>query len=277
MNEKKYIYFVTGLPHSGTSIIQKTIGDQAGYYVEYKASKNIEENTSFDIELDMIKNIEKHGYVYNWRKDIHYNSVEDYWKNESKVTKLPCTADDLVQVFERINAFIDDPNLCFIFTKRDSIEWCSSYLMRKVHPLDLKKHIDDEWSGQKIMDFNYHYKNRKDKFIDNKKSFVIYLKELHDAYYKNINIIINSKPKAKVVCVDLLDFAENPKEFLRAAGFEDMVISGADDGNRHVIQKMRQYEEKRALQITQKPDPNMIVKEFDFHPTLQDFLQETFK
>ena len=259
---KKFIYFVTGLPHSGTSIIQKTIGDQADYYVEYTSTKNVAENTGFGAEL---------------QKKIHLNSVEDYWKNGSKVTKLPCVDIYFNDIFRKINDCVNEPDLCFIFTARNPIEWCSSYLMRRVNQSDLKQHIDVKCRNKHVYHSIYHsIDNKKEMFTYNKKLLIKHLKKVHDAYHENINTIINSKPKAKIVRVNLLDFSKNPKKFLKTIGFKEIIICGEDRDDKKYIKTLKQHEKKRALQIAQRPSQNMIVNKFDFHPTLQDYLQEVF-
>ena len=266
----KMVYFVTGLPHSGTSIIQKTISNQKGYTAELKENGNIVESADF---VDILE-------------------VEG--RDPAVVTKLPCEPAYFQDIFYKIKQSLHNPNLCIIFANRDPVQWCSSYLSRNMHPNPRTEDINLEFHKE-MSDFNYDYSERNSEnyregkyigsgkskriLIDSKKSLLIYFKKLYDGYLKEVNDIINSERNAKVVCIDLLDFSNNPDKFLKTIGFEHPVIEGRNNDSKNIenIKDESDHEKKRAAQISNKPNPNIIKKNYDFHPTLQYFLQETFK
>ena len=263
MSEKKYIFFVTGLPHSGTSIVQKTIADQEGYFCSFKENKNIEENQNFEIELKQYK---KSGKV-----DIN-----------SEVSKTPCEAIYFQDVFDSIKKYLNESSLQVVFTRRDSVEWCLSQLKRKVSFADLKLNINDlsdtEYS---IFDYKLKYNLKKELKLRGLKSLIIYLKELHDAYEKEVEKIINSNSNARITCINLKDFAKNPEKFLREVGFKNPLVNKSKNNftkikNFHEEGKHR-HEELRAAQVDSSPNPNLVQSNFDYHPTIIDFVKKTFK
>lgn len=267
--EDKMVYFVTGLPHSGTSIVQKTISNQRGYTAELKKNGNIVENANF---VEQLKGT----------------------ANPAVVTKLPCEPMYFQDIFYKIKQYLHNPNLCIIFTKRNPVQWCSSYLSRYMHPNARTEDINLEFHKE-MDDFNYDYSERNSKnyregkyigneeskkiLIDSKESLLIYLKKFYDGYLKEVNNIINSERNAKVTCIDLLDFSNDPDKFLKTIGFEHPIIEGKDSDGKDIekIQDEWRHEEKRVAQIANKPNPNIIKKNYDFHPTIIDFIKKTFK
>jgi hypothetical protein len=263
MREDKCIFFVTGLPHSGTSIVQKTIADQEGYFCRFKENKNIQENRNFEIELKQYK---KSGKV----------------NINSEVSKMPCEPINFQNVFDSIKEYLNESSLQVIFTRRDSIEWCLSKLKRKVSLNVLKLNINDlsdkEYS---IFDYKLKYNFKKELKLRGLKSLIIYFKELHDACEKEVEKIINSNSNARITCINLKDFAENPEKFLKKIGFKNPLISKSKYNftkikNFHK-EEQHHHEELRAGQINSNTNPNLIQSNFDYHPTIIDFVKKTFK
>ena len=256
----KMVYFVTGLPHSGTSIVQKTISNQKGYTAVLKENGNISESTNFTKQLQ--------GEA-----------------DPAVVNKLPCEPEYFQDIFYKIKQYLHNPNLFIIFTKRDPVEWCSSYLCRNMHPNSSAKDIGLEFHKER-KNFKYDFSERnsgksgesKTILIDSKESLLISFKKFHDGYLNEVNNIINSERKAKVVCIDLLDFSNDSDKFLKTIGFEHPIIEGKDIDSKNIenIQDDWRHEEKRAAQIASKPNPNIIKKNYDFHPTIIDFIKKTF-
>ena len=77
----------------------------------------------------------------------------------------------------------------------------------------------------------------------------------------------------------MLDFSNDPDKFLKTIGFEHLIIEGKDSDGKDIekIQDEWRHEEKRVAQIANKPNPNIIKKNYDFHPTIIDFIKKTFK
>jgi len=271
--QDKMIYFVTGLPHSGTSIIQKTISDQKGYTIKIKKNGNTCESSDFRSELnkyhtlqELNGNVSKAAKIKGIPKSDFINSV---------VCKLPCEPLYLQNIFHKVENSLDISNLCLVFTKRDPIQWCSSYLSRNMHPNDLAKDINLEWNKTKP-DFKTKEWPTPRKTLNSKKAFIIYLKKLYDYYCERVDGVINSERKAKVVFIDLLNFSHNPEKFLKTIGFDNPAIKGKPNNFKNGISSS-EHETKRAAQIKYKPDPNVIKKDYDFHPTIKDFMQKTFR
>lgn len=263
MSEKKYIYFVTGLPHSGTSIVQKTIADQEGYFCLFKKNKNIKETKKFEIELKQYK---KSGKV----------------NINSEVSKMPCEAEYFQDIFNSIKKYLNESSFQVVFTRRDSVEWCLSKLRRKVSFTDLELNINDlsdkEYS---IFDYKLKYNLKKKLKLRGLKSLIVHLKELHDAYEKEVEKIINSNSNARITCINLKDFAKNPEKFLREVGFKSPLVNKSKDNftkikNFHKEEK-HHHEKLRAAQIDSAPNPNLVQSNFDYHPTIIDFVKKTFK
>tara|TARA_X000000950_G_scaffold289364_1_gene412426 strand:- start:22913 stop:23713 length:801 start_codon:yes stop_codon:yes gene_type:complete len=263
MSEKKYIFFVTGLPHSGTSIVQKTIADQEGYFSRFKENKNIKESKKFEKEFKQYKESGK----------VNINS---------EVSKMPCEEIYFQGVFDSIKKYLNESNFQVVFTGRDSVEWCLSKLKRKVSFTNLKLNIND-LSDKEYSIFDYKLKyNVKEKLkLRGLKSLIIYFKELHDAYEKEVEKIINSNSDARITCINLRNFAKNPEKFLREMGFKNPLVNKSKNNftkikNFHEEEKHR-HEELRAAQVDSSPSPNLVQSNFDYHPTIIDFVKKTFK
>jgi len=256
----KTIYFVTGLSHSGTSIVQKTIGDQEGYFIRLKQNKNINENKDFVIEINKYK---KSGKV----------------AMESLVSKLPCEEIYFKDIFDDIKKYMNESNLHVIFMKRNPINWCFSQMKRKISKLDLKNDINN--TNNKIYKrYNYKlgYKYKKQLELKGLKSVILYYKDLYDAYEKEVIEIMNCESNAKFTYVNLEDFAENPEQILKEIGFKNPVIKGINNFSEiQDFRKINDHENIRAAQIASVPSPDIIRSSFDFHYSIIDFVKKVFE
>ena len=148
-NDKdKIVYFVTGLPHSGTSIVQKTISNQKGYTADMNENGNVFENTNFTKCLDH--------------------------KLHSVVTKLPCEPDYFQDIFDKIKQYLHNPNLHITFTSRDPVQWCLSYLVRNMHPDCRTTDIDLEFNKIKPDFKSKQSPTKVEKNIKSKKKLLFY-------------------------------------------------------------------------------------------------------
>ena len=76
----------------------------------------------------------------------------------------------------------------------------------------------------------------------------------------------------------LVDFAKNPKRFLEKIGFKNPLIENRNnDRNINLARKKNDHELFRINQINASPNPNLIRSNFDFHPTVKDFIEKIFK
>lgn len=237
MTEPNKAFFVVGLEHSGTSIVQKTLADQNGFTTECLANGNLGEHAPYD----------------------DYSSGQVYKFAVSNFDRPPNLA------FKWLHTKYGKCAMQIIFMERDAIEWACSRVKRQ---LSEKQHDLD------INELKLYGENAKE-YIE--KSYNLY-KEYGNKKNEVKDFCDNNDLNISYVDLKLVDFAKNPKRFLEKIGFKNPLIENRNnDRNINLAREKNDHELLRINQINASPNPNLIRSNFDFHPTVKDFIEKIFK